>query len=713
MMLRFDTLRSVVLIGALLCSVVPAAILGITSAGAVRSLILRDAIDRNAASAADLAAQLNDFLLERIHISSNLAETLASQPHFDESTLGPWLAMTRRNFPTFTRLIVVNMRDLDVADEPLFVNGKSSLGTKPAEEAVLLGHKALSERRPMIDHAVTAGRLVKGQIVRITIPLFGKNGAALGVLLAVVDVSRVQDFVGRQLHEVTGRVEVAAENGHVVASQDASIVQRQVDFSQQDPALWRTLHQSDSGRISSYTDDRGEERLAGFATVPLVNWKVWVSRTIPQINREISATYRSGLVWLAIVVALAVAGAFFLTRVIVRPIDALRATANEIAAGDLDRRAPESTLLELQTLAHSINRMAEGLQLSLETERTAKARLERSVRAYGELATRVAEGDLGARITLEDPGDELGDLGANLNLMAASLERLVDEIRSAASSLASATSEILAATSQQVSSATEEAAAVRQTAATVSEVRQTVELAVRNTKLVAELAQRVEQTAESGRRSVDEGVRASEGAKTRMEALAEQILAFSERAQAIAEINTAVAELAEQSNLLSVNAAIEAARAGDASKGFAVVAAEVKELGARSKDATVQVGRIVTDIQKSAQNAVMAAEQGVKTAEAGTLVAQRSGEAMEVLVASIAEASEAAQQINASSEQQRAGMDQIGLAMQNIEQASSQAVAATQQVERAAADLNKLAQKLNATIGSATGKGDTVRAVGV
>ncbi len=78
MMLRFDTLRSVVLIGALLCSVVPAAILGITSAGAVRSLILRDAIDRNAASAADLAAQLNDFLLERIHISSNLAETLAS-----------------------------------------------------------------------------------------------------------------------------------------------------------------------------------------------------------------------------------------------------------------------------------------------------------------------------------------------------------------------------------------------------------------------------------------------------------------------------------------------------------------------------------------------------------------------------------------------------------------------------------------------------------
>jgi methyl-accepting chemotaxis protein len=328
----------------------------------------------------------------------------------------------------------------------------------------------------------------------------------------------------------------------------------------------------------------------------------------------------------------------------------------------------------------------------------AKARLEEAVRDYGSLAASIAAGDLTARVAVVGDGDELAQLGANLNHMAASLERLVDEIRAAASSLASATSQILAATSQQVSSATEEAAAVRQTAATVLEVRQTAEMAARKTRLVAELAQRVEQTAESGRQSVEESVQSSEGARTRMVALAERILAFSEQAQMIAEINATVAELAGQSNLLAVNAAIEAAKAGEASKGFAIVASEVKELGVRSKEATVQVRRIVTDIQKSAQSAVIAAEQGVRAAESGTTIVQRSGTAMETLTASIAEASEAAQQINASAEQQQIGMDQIALAMHSIEQASTQSVTATQQVERAAADLSLLAQKLSATI---------------
>jgi methyl-accepting chemotaxis protein len=328
----------------------------------------------------------------------------------------------------------------------------------------------------------------------------------------------------------------------------------------------------------------------------------------------------------------------------------------------------------------------------------AKARLERAVRAYGDLAAQVAGGDLGARAEVDDPSDELGALGTSLNAMAASLERLDGEIRGAASSLASATAEILTATTQQLSAATEEATAVRQTAVTVLEVRQTAEAAAHRTKMVADLAQHVNQTAVDGRRSVEQTVGGTAEWKERMEVLVERILAFSDQAQSIGEINATVATLAGQSNLLAVNASIEAARAGEAGRGFAVVAAEVKELGARSKEATVQVRRIVAEIQRSAQNAVIAAEQGMKAAESGTAVAQQSGAAMDVLASSIAEASAAAQQISASAEQQQAGMDQIALAMDSIEQASVQSVAATQQVEDAANDLSRLAQQLTDTI---------------
>ena len=376
-----------------------------------------------------------------------------------------------------------------------------------------------------------------------------------------------------------------------------------------------------------------------------------------------------------------------------RPIDALRLTAGRIAEGNLSERAPLAGPSEVVELSKTVNKMAEELERSFNTERASKEKLERSVQEFAGLAARVAAGDLTARVS-EGQDGALGDLGTGLNRMTSSLAQLVTEIRGAVKSVAAAASEILAATSQQVSATAEEATAVRQTATTVAEVRQTAEASARRTRMVAEMAQKVAATAEDGRKSVEDSIKGSDAAKVRMEALAERILSFSEQAEAIADINATVGELAEQSNLLAVNASIEAAKAGEAGKGFAVVAAEVKGLAERCKDATGQVRRIVIELQKSAQTTVLAAEQGVKAAESGALTAQRSGEAIGALTTNVTEASQAAQQIMAAAEQQEAGMDQIALAIQNIEQSSAQTVAAMQQVERATKDLNELAQRL-------------------
>jgi methyl-accepting chemotaxis protein len=419
-------------------------------------------------------------------------------------------------------------------------------------------------------------------------------------------------------------------------------------------------------------------------------------RRLDESRNVLTHTQQLLFVWaaLGVITTILLAGLFGLR--LVRRLGTLADNAARLKAGEATVALGGSDeMTQLDAIYHA---MFDDVLGSRREIANAKARLERAVHAYGDLAAQVAGGDLGARAEIDDPNDELGALGTSLNAMAASLERLVGEIRDAATSLASATVEILAATSQQVASATEEATAVRQTTVTVLEVRQTAETAAQRTKMVADLAQHVNQTALDGRRSVEESVRGTAESKERMEVLAERILAFSDQAQSIAEINATVATLAEQSNLLAVNAGIEAAKAGEAGRGFAVVAAEVKELGARSKEATVQVRRIVAEIQRSAQNAVIAAEQGMKVAESGTALAQQSGAAMDVLTSSIAEASAAAQQISASAEQQQAGMDQIALAMNSIEQASVQSVAATRQVEHAANDLSRLAQQLTDTI---------------
>ncbi|MDA0164821.1 methyl-accepting chemotaxis protein [Solirubrobacter ginsenosidimutans] len=280
-------------------------------------------------------------------------------------------------------------------------------------------------------------------------------------------------------------------------------------------------------------------------------------------------------------------------------------------------------------------------------------------------------------------------------LIAWGLGRAVTRhLHDAVATIASASTGILAATAQQASGAAEEETAIHQTTATADEVRQTVALTTEKARLVAKDVRETAEISRDGRRAVDESVRGTQEARARMEALAERILTLSDQAQAIGEIVRTVNGLAEQSNLLSVNAGIEAAKAGDAGRGFAVVASEVKSLAEQSRQATSQIRDILSEIQGATQAAVMAAEQGVKASEAGEAITTEAGEAIRQLGDRLAQAADSAQQILASSQQQMTGVDQVALAMQNIREASSQNMAATRQVEQAARELDNLSKRL-------------------
>ncbi len=275
---------------------------------------------------------------------------------------------------------------------------------------------------------------------------------------------------------------------------------------------------------------------------------------------------------------------------------------------------------------------------------------------------------------------------------------VTSEVLFQVNALSSASAEILAATSQQASGTAEEASAVQETSTTVDEVKQTAQVSAQKARAVAEAAQKTTQVSLEGRRAVEESIKGAQEAKARMETIAERILQLSEQGQAIGEIIATVNDLTEQSNLLAVNASIEAAKAGEAGKGFTVVAAEVKSLAEQSKQATAQVRGILNEIQRATQGAVMAAEQGVKASEAGVAVASKAGEAIRLLSDSLTESAQSAQQILVSVQQQVAGTDQVALAMRNIQQASTENMASTRQVERTVKDLNELAQRLRALV---------------
>jgi len=274
------------------------------------------------------------------------------------------------------------------------------------------------------------------------------------------------------------------------------------------------------------------------------------------------------------------------------------------------------------------------------------------------------------------------------------LANLLQEIKETVRVLATSSSEITATVAELASTAAQAATAVNETTTTVEEVKQTAVLSSQKARSVSDSAQKTFQVSQDGKKSLEQTIESMNYIRGQMESIAETVVRLSEQSHAIGETVATVNDIAEQSNLLAVNAAIEAAKAGEQGKGFVVVAQEIKSLAEQSKRATAQVRTILSDVQKGINSTVIVTEQGSKAVEAGVKQAATSGEAIMTLADSITEAVKASTQIAASSQQQLAGMDQVVLAMESINQASLQNVAGTRQVETAAQNLQELGQKL-------------------
>ncbi len=321
--------------------------------------------------------------------------------------------------------------------------------------------------------------------------------------------------------------------------------------------------------------------------------------------------------------------------------------------------------------------------------------ITRPLKISVQAADRIASGDLTIDLSAaEKRGDELGLLLKAFSKMIKNLSGSVKDINEGVSMLGSSASEILAVTTQVASGTAETATAITETTTTVEEVQQAAKQTAQKAKNVADSAQLVSKVSQNGQKAVEDTVTGMNHIREQMDTIAQTVVRLSEQSQSIGGIIASVTDIADQSNLLAVNAAIEAAKAGEQGKGFAVVAQEIKNLAGQSKQSTLQVRNILNDVQKATSAAVMATEQGSKAVEAGVKQSLAAGEAIRVLSQSSNEAVQAATQIVASSQQQVVGMDQIGVAMQNINQAGTETAVSMVQSEKAAKNLTELGMKL-------------------
>lgn len=325
--------------------------------------------------------------------------------------------------------------------------------------------------------------------------------------------------------------------------------------------------------------------------------------------------------------------------------------------------------------------------------------LATSSKKMSDILTSVSKGDLTARASQRSEQDTLGLALIN---MIKNLKHIIGEIQSETSTLTASSQEILESVSQVAAGSVETAAAVTETTTSMEELKQTAHVSDEKAKDVLLSAEETLQAVNASEKSLQMTIEDMNQINDKMHTISTGIVKLSENSQVIREIIDTVNDLAEQSNLLAVNAAIEAAKAGEHGKSFAVVAQEIRTLAEQSKNATVQVRSILNDIQNSTSQAVLATEQGSKAVEKGVNQSVQTSEFMKQLIHSMTRVIQAANQIVMSSQQQLIGIDQVSVAMNNINEASNQHAEHIKQIETAVISLNSVGDILKELVNSYT-----------
>ncbi|CZT29066.1 histidine kinase, HAMP region: chemotaxis sensory transducer [Pseudomonas cerasi] len=319
------------------------------------------------------------------------------------------------------------------------------------------------------------------------------------------------------------------------------------------------------------------------------------------------------------------------------------------------------------------------------------------LRSAIEVAQRIASGDLTQSVS-STRGDEAGHLLNAIGTMQGNLKRTIQEISSASDQLASAAEELGAVTEESTRGLTRQNDEIQQAATAVNEMTAAVEEVARNAVSTSEESKALATDAANGRGQVDNTVK---GIGTMVREITEStgsVTTLAGHVRDISKVLEVIRSIAEQTNLLALNAAIEAARAGEQGRGFAVVADEVRALAHRTQASTVEIEGMIGTVQSGADGAVAAMSKSLATATNTQELAQRAGSALEKITSGVGTINERNMVIASASEEQAQVAREVDRNLVNIQELSAQSAAGANQTSASSQELSRLAISFNTMV---------------
>jgi len=394
-----------------------------------------------------------------------------------------------------------------------------------------------------------------------------------------------------------------------------------------------------------------------------------------------------------VVLAMAALAVFAVTMA---PVKDLVQVAEALGRGDLSKKASVETGDELGQLGDALNRTINRLQGLVRTE-SDQDKMQHKVMDLLSVVSTAAEGDL--TIKAEVTADALGSVADAFNLMITGLTSLVMQASNVSNELQRSTGDILHSAERMRLGAEQQALQILNAAEAVNAMSHTSQRMAENADAATRTSVKATQAAVKGGAAVTETIRGMQRIRASVQSTGKKIKGLGERSQEIGAIIEVINEIATQTNLLALNAAIEAARAGEQGRGFAVVADEVRKLAERAARATKDITGLIKGIQVETSEAVSVMEEGTREVEVGTKLADQAGAALREIEQIVKQTATLMTDITRAAADQVKSTESVVHTMGNISQLTQETTHGVQDTVATISGLADLTRRLSDAIG--------------